>query len=593
MSKFKDSIVTEQGKALLFGTDKIIYTKAVLFSQDVSKLSVDDIRKLTSLDGDLLETPIGIHDRGDNTISIEASFSNHGLTQDIDFNSVGWFAKPDGGDEILVTVSPTDGIQSLGAQAPGQASDDAINLVMSTTVADSGNVTVTVDPAGQVTPAKLDSVINNFKTDITQVINDSTKVQDFPYRTVADLNDLPDGSYRFSNMGANIVKLTQNLPEQVPAVLIHHYGYIQSITINDHSTFQILRGINGRIYYRVKNGINYWLPWNSIDAQDIPELKNTAKQLKENLDTKADKSDTYTKAEIDDKISKTNTDTASSITNLNQKLDQSNKNITTAQSTANTANSTANSAKALADSANTTATNALPKSGGTMGTTAQIKFADSGTWNTNKTPAGKRGGIRWEGQSDFAEIYADENGKDNLDLAINLGDDGSNHVSFRKNGTETSAITSDGHFTGTVDWNKVNGRPANFDTYQLKERRSLGANDDANNIIETGIYRISGSPIKNGNNLTWCFLIVLQWDLNSVQQYLVSTDRTFARKISKSHQTYPNWHYIAQQTDIDNLQNQINQVKSTMPQVQQFSDENQAKSWSNSGGNQLRIAIIK
>lgn len=91
----------------------------------------------------------------------------------------------------------------------------------------------------------------------------------------------------------------------------------------------------------------------------------------------------------------------------------------------------------------------LPLAGGTMNSNAEISF--------NNDAVGKQGGLTWNGSTDSAKIYGDVTAQDNLDLAFDLGDDGSNHFSFRRNGTETAGITSDGKFTGRVDWDHVNG----------------------------------------------------------------------------------------------------------------------------------------
>lgn len=91
----------------------------------------------------------------------------------------------------------------------------------------------------------------------------------------------------------------------------------------------------------------------------------------------------------------------------------------------------------------------LPLAGGTMNSNAEISF--------NNDAVGKQGGLTWNGSTDSAKIYGNVTAQDNLDLAFDLGNDGSNHFSFRKNGTETAGITSDGKFTGRIDWNHVNG----------------------------------------------------------------------------------------------------------------------------------------
>lgn len=101
--------------------------------------------------------------------------------------------------------------------------------------------------------------------------------------------------------------------------------------------------------------------------------------------------------------------------------------------------------------------NLLPLSGGNMAKGSWITWNGSGA---NESKDGNIGGIQWTGATDNIKIFGDNNKADNLDLAIQLGDDNSNHVSFRRaNGDEVAAIYLDGCYTGTIDWNHVNGRP--------------------------------------------------------------------------------------------------------------------------------------
>lgn len=100
---------------------------------------------------------------------------------------------------------------------------------------------------------------------------------------------------------------------------------------------------------------------------------------------------------------------------------------------------------------------ALPKAGGNMNLTSQI------TWQGDNAVAatqGNLGGLEWNGATDWVKIYAENATQDNLDLVIDLGDDNSNHVSFRtsRNG-EVAGITADGTYTGKIDWSHINGRP--------------------------------------------------------------------------------------------------------------------------------------
>lgn len=128
----------------------------------------------------------------------------------------------------------------------------------------------------------------------------------------------------------------------------------------------------------------------------------------------------------------------------------------------------------------------LPLSGGTMGGTAFIEWADSGNWNNsnkNVTFPVNRGGLQWYGQSDYVKFFAQETGQDNLELVLQFGDDNSNGLSIRNYaGNETARITASGGFTGTfygnlsgkastagtadvansVAWSNVSGKPGTF-----------------------------------------------------------------------------------------------------------------------------------
>lgn len=221
---------------------------------------------------------------------------------------------------------------------------------------------------------------------------------------------------------------------------------------------------------------------------------------------------------------------------------------------------------------NSNANGRLSLGGGNMNLRSTINW----TGGDIDAKTGNLGGLHWSGGTDTASIYGDQNNNDNLDLAFDLGDDSSNHFSFRNNGSEVAAIYSNGHFSGTVDWSNVSGRPdvathADVNNaidsirYAPQERRSLGADDDANNIVDDGVYRISGSPIKNGNGQLWCFLRVKRWDYNTIYQELdCGSGGIFVRNISQTNKNYPGWQKIATSDDISNLQNIINQQNQTI-----------------------------
>lgn len=113
--------------------------------------------------------------------------------------------------------------------------------------------------------------------------------------------------------------------------------------------------------------------------------------------------------------------------------------------------------------ANTSDVNArLPLSGGNMAKGSWITWSGSSAVSAKD---GQLGGIQWTGATDTVRVFGDNNKAGNLDLAIQLGDDNSNHISIRdKDGTERAAITADGHFTGSTDWAHVGGTGINNPT---------------------------------------------------------------------------------------------------------------------------------
>lgn len=128
----------------------------------------------------------------------------------------------------------------------------------------------------------------------------------------------------------------------------------------------------------------------------------------------------------------------------------------------------------------------LPLGGGEMAKGSTILW--QGTNAGPNIQEGNIGGLQWNGATDYVKIFGDNNSSDNLDLAIQLGDNNSNRISIRNAlGTETAAILADGHYTGTVNWDCVNGRP------------------DINNAnpVVTVINSFDVANVKEGPHQTW------------------------------------------------------------------------------------------
>ena len=191
------------------------------------------------------------------------------------------------------------------------------------------------------------------------------------------------------------------------------------------------------------------------------DTKADKSAVNQQLETKADKSTTYTKDEVDNIISP-KADKSYVDGELSKKAD---KDTTYTKDEVNSR---------------------LSLGGGEMAKGSTILW--QGTNAGSNIQEGNIGGLQWNGATDYVKIFGDNNSSDNLDLAIQLGNDNSNRISIRNAlGTETAAILADGHYTGTVNWDCVNGRP------------------DINNAnpVVTVINSFDVANVKEGPHQTW------------------------------------------------------------------------------------------
>lgn len=240
-------------------------------------------------------------------------------------------------------------------------------------------------------------------------------------------------------------------------------------------------------------------------------------------------------------------------------------------------------AQNTANSANTNANGRLSLGGGNMTLRSTIN------WNGGNIDdrTGNLGGLNWSGGTDWAKIYGDQDGNDNLDLAIDLGDDGSNHVSFRKNGSETSAITSDGHYTGTVDWGHVNGRPQGqvdrMNTIAPLFRQIQNSNnwkdifgvDNPNNVLTSLRINPGGSgPLIND------FAAGIGFGGDDTKGVLSVDYGSHQARITGGNGTGPTWSEdIAWKSDVNDLRNQVQQLRENQFETQTFTDATAAANW--------------
>ena len=233
-----------------------------------------------------------------------------------------------------------------------------------------------------------------------------------------DLNDIKAPGLYYCSGSPNISNIPPNESNWFSMVVNgeSRHGSQTYYPSNSNQLYVRTWNTNGfKQWHRVINDDDY----NNLSSSKADKANTyTRNEIESRLSGKADKSNTYTKSDVDSKLS---------------------------------------------GKANTSDVNArLPLSGGSLNKGSYVMWNTESPYNAHD---GDIGGLYWNAASDSIKIFGDNNGSDNLDLAIQLGDDNSNHISFRdKDGTECAAITAYGHFTGSTDWALVAGTGINNPT---------------------------------------------------------------------------------------------------------------------------------
>ena len=175
MSTIRDpAYITDAGRTMMTAGGDVTYTKAVLYGQDISHLTSDQVKALTTIGSPLREVKVGISDKQNTdrgtTVILEATFQNDNLKADLPYTAVGFFAQK-GNDEKLIAVAVANAGAYLTATSPDGVATDALDLKLAIAIGDATNVTATVDPAGSVTPATLNGAINKATHDLTAQID--------------------------------------------------------------------------------------------------------------------------------------------------------------------------------------------------------------------------------------------------------------------------------------------------------------------------------------------------------------------------------------------------------------------------------------
>ena len=163
MAKVQKTVITALGEQMLFSS-ALTYTDATLCSQDVSNLTTDQLRALTDLTGKVLSSPISAHKRQGNTkadqVDVQVTFTNRDQKTDINYSSIGWFARDRQGHETLIAVTPFFGTDTIAAAPPDGTATSSKNITLSMAVGTATEINVLIDPAGSVTPSTFNAEID-------------------------------------------------------------------------------------------------------------------------------------------------------------------------------------------------------------------------------------------------------------------------------------------------------------------------------------------------------------------------------------------------------------------------------------------------
>lgn len=175
MSTIRDpAYITNAGRTMMTAGGEVTYTKAVLYGQDISGLSDSQIKALTSLGNPLREVKIGVSDKqssdSGSTVILEAVFQNSDLKADLEYKAVGFFARKNDVEQLVIVAVANQGAY-LAATNPDGVATDALDLKIAVKIGDATSVTAVIDPAGSVTPATLNGAINKATHDLTAKID--------------------------------------------------------------------------------------------------------------------------------------------------------------------------------------------------------------------------------------------------------------------------------------------------------------------------------------------------------------------------------------------------------------------------------------
>ena len=622
MSTIRDpAYITDAGRTMMTAGGDVTYTKAVLYGQDISHLTSDQVKALTTIGSPLREVKVGISDKQNTdrgtTVILEATFQNDNLKADLPYTAVGFFAQK-GNDEKLIAVAVANAGAYLTATSPDGVATDALDLKLAIAIGDATNVTATVDPAGSVTPATLNGAINKATHDLTAQIDTKADKADVTaqFATKADKTTVEQELA----IKANSTDIDKKLDTKANSSDVYTKKQVDDAFSSRDATIAS-KADKATVDAEISK----------IDFTPYAKTADVNKEIKTVTDlanTKVDATYSYSKAELDKKLLAISTDAdgkvnatqvASMIADKVDKTYVDNQIATIDFGKIKFRKQYVNSDGQTADKTWSATKNKdgtytidlwqddwtasklygvlaqLPNKADTSAVNAQIADAK----NTIKSNVDNQIATIDFGKIKFRKQYVNSDGQTaDKTWSATKNKDGTYTIDLWQddwtasklygvlaqlpNKADTSAVNAQiADAKNTIKSNVDNlqsaintkASQADFDSLKTLVNNVKGFNVDSfkgsipttdiNKITDSGLYGFANQTLANspfsGNR--WGLLFVLREydnDANNIDQFITSNGNLYWRNISLTNSIYPSWKRFANDGDINSLQSAIN-----------------------------------
>lgn len=574
MSTIRDpAYITDAGRTMMTAGGDVTYTKAVLYGQDISHLTSDQVKALTTIGSPLREVKVGISDKQNTdrgtTVILEATFQNDNLANDLPYTAVGFFAQK-GNDEKLIAVAVANTGAYLTATSPDGIATDALDLKLAIAIGDATNVTATVDPAGSVTPATLNGAINKATHDLTSRIDtkadkmtveselaikaNSTDI-DKKLATKANSSDVYTKKQvddAFSSRDATIATKADKATVDAEISKIDFTPYAKTADVSEQ-----IKAVSDEVATKV--GADYSYSKAQLDEKllalstdtngkvnatqvadmitgkaDKADVDKSFKAVNDSLATKADQATTYSKTDVD-KLLSAKDDT----TDVDAKI------------------------KTVTDLANTKASqDSLNKLSQTVDTKADKATVDAQIAGIDFSKIRfRKQYLDGQGQTQDHTWKATKNTDGTYTIDLYKDDWTANKVNVLLSQIGTKADQSNVNAQVQDAKNAATSRADNLQSQVNNLKGARTANSpDFDSLTDSGPYYVT-NPEKGKNSPCggiWGTLIISNGaDHRIVQTYYPDNDDSPFYRMKVDNNWQP-WRQMAKMIDISNLQNQIN-----------------------------------